>query len=777
MEAAVPLAGMRAVPVSCLLSLCAGALLPGELQPAAQGPEWTLGTSLSHVTSLRDAGCTDQGLWASTAGGVFHYDPASGQFDETLSYPDPLPERFCNDVLLDSQGRLWVATKREGVAMRQDGFWIELTSFEGLPGTGAVFALHEAGGSVWAGTDGGLGKWQDGSFVPLEESTTGGAFLADEVTGIEDLDGFLWLATDRGVYALDLSGSPFNPDSWADYGGATQDLGLRGLESMDGVLYGFGTTGVYRADSGDWWVPIWDAADVSDLLGITSQGLVAASQGVYRYEPGSASWVEVGSGYPQGMTGVYFCTGLAEIEGELWCSVGSDGIEATDWGTGIARLEEDEWQLVEIPGQPASSCYQMMLDQNGVLYLGSHLRGLLGLFTEGWRYWGFDEGMPNMLRTYSCASDGQGGMWTASYHYGLTWVGGASTWESGDDSLVVFLTDSLSWPPGLTQVICPLYNMQVNMLARQGDVLWIPQEAYWATPDEPSGLVGLRGCPPDPQGLEWVLRDPSTAGGMAFKDVLAVMPVGSDTLWIAYAEEHGCQMLDHQGTPMDADDDAWMPDGRSFTTEHGLPSGQVYCFAVSPDGQVFAGTGAGLCSFDGDGFSSVNGIYGSIRTLDFDGAGRLWCSGSAGVFVLDEGSVTLYDSSNSPFIPGNRAEPEFSFFDQSSGNLYISSSSGLWIVHAGTGGGEPGEAWFYPQPFLPAEHGLLRVSGLPEGIPLSVDFFTLSGEHTGSLRSESGPAEWTWNGSFDGGAAASGVYVGVIRQGSTVVVGKIALVR
>ena len=747
----------------------------------AQSVDFCLVTSLTHITSMREAAGGGGGVWAATSGGCFHFTPSSGEVDEVIVYPGDLPDMFCNDILPDAQGRLWVATDNEGVARRQDGSWSYYTTFEGLPGSGRVYCLCEAANAIWAGTDAGMARWQGEAFAPIDESTTGGAFEADDVTDMTEMDGLLWLATDRGIYSLDLAGSPFDPSSWTSFEATTDSLEIEGLVAWGSSLCGHGGKGVYMTDSIGDWNRIWDVTTVGDLAVSATEGLLAASQGVYRYVEAGPSWEETGSGYPSGYTGILYGSSILETgSGYLCCGVGADAPEVTDWGEGIAVLRDGEWDLMDPCGMPGSNCYQISLEEDGRLYVGSHLRGLMALMPQGWTHWGFEEGMPNVLRTYSSESDGSGGYWTGSYSHGLVWIGGASTWSTDDDSVICFVTDTLSWPPGLTQVVCPLLNQQVNMLVRQGDVLWIAQEAFFATPDEPSGIVAVQGLPPDPSDLVWAAREPS-AGGMAFKDVRHIMAVpGSDTLWVAYEGEQGCQVLDHRGTPMDAADDIWYPAGAPLTTEDGLVSNQVNCFARDDDGTIYAGTSGGLCVFDSGSmtFSTVSGVTGGVRAMRFDRYGRLWCATTQGLFLVEQGqTVASYDESNSPYMPSSRTEPDFGEYDPLTGLLYLCSSKGLWVVDTGTGyHEEAGEVLFYPQPYLPAGGEPLRMCGPSHDEPVSVVFFTLDGRMAGE-RAAQGADLWSWDGTFDGTEAASGIYLVVVRHGTGTSLAKIAVVR
>ncbi|MBD3370100.1 hypothetical protein GF402_07045 [Candidatus Fermentibacteria bacterium] len=736
-------------------------------------PEWSLQTSCTHVTSLRESGGS---IWAATSGGAFKFDPDSEEFLEFLSYPDQLPTLEVEDVLESTNGTLWVATRGGGLAARSDGVWTTYSSFEGLPGTGIVYCVAEEEGCIWAGTDEGVGR-QDGEwFVPLDESSTGGGFTSTDVYDLARYGDDLWFATDEGVFVLDLTGNPFSPGSWTHHG-ETSTLSpysitvdsdtLAAIACYDGVYIYVGTG----------WTRILSDSEVNDVL-FSQWGLLAASDGVQIFD--GFNWASFGTDYPSCFVGPYYADAFLETENRLWCGLGTFRHQREDWGRGLGVVEgpDSTWNSVDIPGQPSKSVYQM--NQDGAnLYLGTHYLGALGGFPEGWSTWVIEDGLPTYLRTYSVAPDGNGDLWAAAYHRGLTWVGGGGTFDPADDTLITFVSDSLAQPPPpptVTEILCPLLNNQVMMLARQGDVLWIPQELYWSSPGtDPSGLVALEGVPPDTSQLVWTTFEPAFSG-LATKNLATVYPVGNDGLWIAFKDDGGCQYFHHGGTPPDQSDDYWEPMGRAYTTDDGLSSNYVNCFARTSDGTIYVGTNSGLCSFNGSGnFVQVEGITGSVEAMTVDGESRVWSAGSNGVTVIDGSEVTVFDDSNSPYIVSARSENEFAATSTGGDSVFFSSQVGLWVIVASKESVQEDGISFYPQPYLPSE-GLLHLCGIPAEEAVEVDIFTLDGRHVKTIGA-SEASEWTWNGSTDGGTASSGLYVARVVYGSNTKLAKIALVR
>lgn len=732
-----------------------------------QVSEWDLQTSLTCVRSLFPG---SEGLWCATSGGLFFYDYESG-FSEWLTYPDELPHYEVFDAIEDSDGRLWVGTGR-GAALRENGDWTFFTEFEGIPGQ-QVFDIDEAGGWIWAGSDGGLARWTgEADFIPLDGSTTGGAFTATEVTSMEEFSDSLWVATEQGVYSLDLSASPFSAASWRLWSVETQKLNISGLCASDS-LFGFGPNGVFRKGVPKWTTLLdYSGSPDSVVQGLldTPDGLLAACHGVRRRDEGSGTWEPWGQGFP----GNTWATCIASGNGLVWSGAGNQERTLNDFGRGLTFLSGGTWTLVPIPGMPGSSCYQIGF-VGDILYLGSHNCGLMASYPSGWGQFDQESGMPNILRTYSVVPAQGRGVWTAAYHYGLTWIDDSGTIDPSDDTLVAFSADSLAGvPPGFPQQIVPLLNNQVVSLARQGDCLWIGQEAFWSTPEEPSGLVAAVGSPAT-GAIDWYQYTEFT--GLASRNLQSLFAAPDGTLWIAFAGEAGCQRLDYAGTPLIPSDDAWYPAyGTGYTTASGLPSNKVFCFAAGNDGSIAIGTGNGLCIVSPSGkFSTVPGVAGTVKAIVADASGRFWCLGTTSIWCVDGNEVFTWDEENSPFLPTSRVENEFGFWDPVEGDVCFSSLIGLWRLGVAGGMYEGASPVFYPQPFVPASDGSVHMAGISGG-PVSVKIFSLDGRFLTEIRADQ-TIEWSWDGTAGTGTVASGVYMTLVQIGESSWTCRMAVIR
>lgn len=745
----------------------------------AAPPQWELNTSISYVYDVQSDG--SDGVWCASSGGVFHYSGESG-IGTIYSCPDDLPIPDCRDILFDSSNRLWIATGGKYLVMKDEDVWTSYSNFEGIPGLGIVNALVEAGETekkIWVGCDGGFARGDSSGFVPI---IAPGTFNPDDVYSLAQRNDTLWLCTDRGIYSLpaDPLHNPFHPDSWTHWP-ETQGLQLDRVRTGEYSIYACGASGAMElSPGGDSFQFIIDYSSVSDSAIVdvreTSLGLLAAGHGVVFYRDG-ANWIELGSGIPS----VRWPTAIFEMEDDVYCSfsfmtdVGS--LTNTQAGLGFYHLQDDHWGHIPIPGIQCKKTHQMASCEDGRLYVGTYSRGVQAYYPGyGWRSYVEQDGMPNSSQTFSVAIDPTAGVWASSYHHGLSWIRDNSTPDSQGDTILTFVRDTLEWHSEFATIIkADIPNNQPVMITPQSNGLWAAfcQFDPAGQPDEPSGIMGFNG---DPMGtMNWAPR--LGGGGLASTNVRAVYPISSDSLWIAFETGAGCQLLVHSGNPADPSHDSWYPgSGSAYTTSHGLPSSEVFCFLDAQGIGLLAGTAEGLALWTGSGFVSYMSITGQIKTMSMDSRGRIWCLGESGIHRISDGQVDMFTGLNSNYVPSALYNREYSTRDMVNGGIFFSSAEGLWLVTQAGGASPAGNGVsFYPQPFISGENQL-RLCGPDDDTPVTVDFFRLDGSHAGTVEAQS-VSSWIWDGSLEGKIVASGVYMVLVSVNDTVYQARVSVVR
>jgi len=136
----------------------------------------------------------DGTVWVGTRSGFSRVRKGS---IETYSYRDGLSQNTVYWLFEDREGSLWVATKN-GLNQFLEGAATRYSSAEGLPSNnpGPVFQDHK--GTLWAGSlDGGLSRFSGNRFTPLK------AFARRPVSVLaEDGGGNLWAGTNAGAFRL-----------------------------------------------------------------------------------------------------------------------------------------------------------------------------------------------------------------------------------------------------------------------------------------------------------------------------------------------------------------------------------------------------------------------------------------------------------------------------------------------------------------------------------------------------------------------------------------------
>ncbi len=740
----------------------------------AAAPQWELSTSISYIYNVTSDG--DNGIWCASSGGVFHYSGEEG-VGTVFSCPDDLPTPDCRDILFDSDNRLWIATGSKYLVMKDGDIWANYSNFEGIPGLGRVNALAESGGSVWVGCDGGLAGGDENGFIPI----SGDIFSPDDVYSLAQRNDTLWICSSRGIYSLltDSLHDPFHPDSWTHWP-ETQGLQLNRITTGLHSVYACGASGAMElSSSSDSFQFIIDYSSLPDSAIVdvreTSRGLLAAGHGVVFIRDGE-NWAEYGDGLPF----LYWPVTIFEMDDHVYCSftfvTNVGDLTNTQTGLGFYTLLEDDWEHVQIPGMQCKKTHQMISCQDGRIYAGTYSRGVQAYYPGyGWRSFVEENGMPNSSQTFSVAADPANGIWASSYHHGLSWIRDNNSFDSQGDTVLTFIKDSLICPWATLIYEDSIPNNQVVMLINQSGGMWAAFRQFdpAGNPDEPSGILGFNG---DPMGtMNWAPRLGNE--GIASMNVRAVYPASQDSLWIAFETGAGCQLLVHSGDPSDSSEDSWYPGfGTAYTTSHGLPSNEVFCFVDVPGVGFLAGTAEGLARWTGSDFSPYMNITGQIKTMSVDSRGRVWCLAESGIYRISDGQVSFFNDINSDFVPSAPYQWEYSLTDAVNGGVFFSSEQGLWLVtQDGNTAPSGNEVSFYPQPFISGEDQL-RVCGPDDSSAISVDFFRLDGSHAGTVDAMS-VSNWAWDGTLDGNIVASGVYMVLVTINNTVYQTRISVVR
>jgi signal transduction histidine kinase/ligand-binding sensor domain-containing protein len=147
------------------------------------------------IQALRTVyGGRDGQIYVAGFGGVLRFE--NGRFVQVLG---PVGD-IINSLLLDRHGTLWVGGSFGLIARSPDGALRHYTVNEGLPATFVRAIWEDRDGNLWAGTDGGLARLENGRFA---SSPLGSPREHEWVRCIyEDNEGNLWVGMNGGLNRL-----------------------------------------------------------------------------------------------------------------------------------------------------------------------------------------------------------------------------------------------------------------------------------------------------------------------------------------------------------------------------------------------------------------------------------------------------------------------------------------------------------------------------------------------------------------------------------------------
>jgi signal transduction histidine kinase len=196
---------------------------------------------------------------------------------------------------------MWIATDAFGLLMLEGEQLHRYGIPDGLPSPRIVSIHEDESGALWFGTLEGLAYYRDGRFVSLAQAAP--ALRENMLQVVEDARGSLWLATNRGLFAVarkELEMLVARPDSGSPH--------IRAYHIADGLrtseFSGGNTSNGLRANDGTLWLPSIrgvvrvDPSRIRNnellppvvLESIIADGQALDLSGELRAPPGSANW-------------------------------------------------------------------------------------------------------------------------------------------------------------------------------------------------------------------------------------------------------------------------------------------------------------------------------------------------------------------------------------------------------------------------------------------------------------------------------------------------------
>jgi len=594
-------------------------------EPGAPSPEpfvhesWTVedGLPVNSINALLQS--RDGYLWIGTFDGLVRFDGVHFTVFNSAN-SEGLPSNRIIEVREVRDGTLWLRTEQFQLIRFRAGVFTHFGADRGLPqGTTALF--EDRGGTLWVGTDSGLGVIRGDRFVPIAANMIRGRVQ----TIIQRADGSLWAGTaPSGLFRID--GDTAIPV--AEPGElASRDVTAL-YEDAGRTLWVGTTTGVFRYDNGLRRV----TPDTLDVMSFRASprgtGLwILARLSVFRLDAGVPVRVE-NRVDPPGNPELLF----PDADGLM---LSTTGPELHREGRRIYSLATDTAVMRAGPMTITAAAF----DHEGSLWLGTRAGGLHRLKPALFRVYSEAEGLSDR-NVYAVYADRSDRIWIGGLN------GGTNRLEGGR---ITHMGTAAGHPPTVT-----------SFLQDSTGQLWVGGgNGYGIRVCAPSGdrCAPPRSDPIRGSRVSAIHEEPN--GALWFGTDAGVFRLDAGR-WTRFTKTDSAPTSPVRVFRRTVDGALWMGtngsglaryrDGEFTRLTHtdGLPSDLVRSLYADADGWLWVGTeGRGLVRLDprewADGrrgrivsYRAKDGLFDEvIHQILEDDMGRLWMSTNRGIFWVD----------------------------------------------------------------------------------------------------------------------------------------------
>lgn len=589
------------------------------------------GLPLNIVQSLLQT--QDGTLWVGTAAGLARFDGVRFSALEAAESTE-LASQPIFGLMEDAQQNLWIGHNK-GALIHREGRLRVAFSTEVTAGRRVWSFAQAADGAVWAATENGLVRWQDGAVRRYQQAD---GLPTNRLRALAfDREGTLWIATSGGglVSMVDGRFQVLNPANgfphlqvrsvladpaggvWAATAGGglvrVQDGRIRTYTVADGLPTDQ-LTGLARDARGDLWIGTWGA-------------------GIVRLSEGSFSSIAAAGG----LAGEQIWAVLPDREGSVWVAT---------WTGGLNRLRPRAFVALGTPeGLSHNNVRSVLHARNGVTWLGTAGGGVNRIEEGRVTVMGQREGLPTE-EISSLLEDREGTLWIGSYTAGI------ARWRRGRIDLF-----------GPAQGL-PSSEVRVLYEDRSGTV-WAGTQAGLARFD------GRRFVPVTDEG--------APRGG-----VVSMLQDRRGVLWFGTSGDGLVRWQDGRF--------------QTLTTRDGLVSNWVMAMHEDADGSLWIGTnGEGVNRLREGRLAAIrpaDGLWDGIAlTIQEDAAGFLWISCNRGFYRVARAALDDFVEGRAARVVSVGYGPELALRSStfagglqpaggvdSQGRVWLPSSSGAVIV-------------------------------------------------------------------------------------------------
>jgi len=775
---------------------------------SGNNPDWQTISTLNEITDMT---FFEGDLWATTTGGMYIYEPASGsvrQFDNI----NGLQSIVLRSIVTDDHGQIIVGGD-DGVLQAYNPAG-ESWNFDFSIRGSAIKDMVYRQDTLWLAAGKGLATyvWDGQEYVFLDFFLNFNV-LPSKVYCVQLFSGRVWLGTDVGLLSApaDLSENTINnPDLWTMYSrqNGLLDNRVYELQVIDNVLYAGLGSGLALIDhdlnlsiAQNWMKnaagKFYPATNIIQLNGVT---YISNFPNYYSYSPENGPhWINT---FQENIEAF-----AADAGGSLWIGLNGEGLFTPQWQKPLKFDSPNSNKFRYLYKKKDGSVWAS--SGRPKVYTG---KGFYVKNEQSWRNYYFDGGRWQKLNnTVLITEDRFGNLWLP------TWGGGMAAIKAGgelvffanpdtDGELQIESKDSvqtlaLKEADVYKDYFASFYSDKVYIVisyVKEGPDgrLWvanygaIDDRLITAIPYDNSGFINL-------DKDSWVSFGRLKDGIVSSEgDISCIEFDDFGRVWIG-TYSSGLYVLDYNHTLANKADDKLS----HYQMQDNLYSNRVYSIAKDKDGLVWIGTAGGLNSFDGlniykhvgDPAGKTGPLENQINQIFVDRYNNKWFATTGGVSILRAGK-SAWDSEawlgistqNSKLVDDNI---QSIYVDPNTSEALIGTDNGLSVYRGAFGQIKKDYSALGtgPNPFVIDESGRRFIISKLK-INSTVRIFTLNGAlvrelsasqklSDGTLSVDGGRAVWDGRDAL-GNTVSSGIYLYMVfTEDGQSAAGKIAVIR
>jgi diguanylate cyclase (GGDEF)-like protein len=560
-----------------LLSLAAPSRAADALDPARsltqyKNDRWQTEEGLPQNTVQALVQSREGYLWVGTMVGLARFDGVRFSTLDSRSAPE-LGSRSILGLMEDAEGNLWIG--RSGAALLHRNGKYQVAFGEDVTAGKSVWSFSQGkDGAVWAATENGLVRWQNGASRIYQKAD---GLPTDKLRCLAfDRDGTLWIGTTGGGL-VSFTGGRFQTFSPAN---------------------GFPSEYV-RAIVPDPGGGIWAAT---------------AGGGLAQVRDGKIRPFTVADGLPTNQLSAL----ALDARGTLWIGT---------WGSGLCRMRDGQFtSLSSAGGLSGDQVWSLHADREGSLWIGTWVSGLNRLRNRHFVVFGAPEGLSHdnaraILRARN------GAMWVATAGGGVNRVEGEKASSirkrdglpSDETSTLCEDRDGSLWIGTYTSGIARLNRGRVTTF---GTAQGLPGAEVRALYQDRAGTLwaGLMAGLARFDGRNFVAVADQ---GAPIEGIVSILEDRAGTLWFGTLGNGLFSLRDGKF--------------RALTTKDGLVSNRILALHEDQSGSLWIGSGGSGINRLKDGrivsVHTSDGLWdGLVQTILEDPGGNLWMTCNRGVF-------------------------------------------------------------------------------------------------------------------------------------------------